>query len=257
MRRLIAFPCAGETLVGTLDEGEGTTGLLIVSGGNEIRVGAHRGMAELAAALAAEGVPVFRFDRRGVGDSTGENLGYAESAPDIAAAAAVFAAEARVTRLVGFGNCDAASALMLSNDAGFDALVLANPWTIEDADDLTPPPAAVRARYADKLRNRKELMRLLTGKVSVSKLVRGIVHALRPAPPPSSLAQQLKAGLARFAGPTAILLAGRDRTAQMFEAAWDKADHRISRLPDASHAFVEPHAREWLAERVLSALAHE
>ena len=43
MRKLIAFPCAGETLVGSLDEGAGSTGLLIVSGGNEIRMGAHRG----------------------------------------------------------------------------------------------------------------------------------------------------------------------------------------------------------------------
>ncbi|HEX7712106.1 MAG TPA: hydrolase 1, exosortase A system-associated [Sphingomonadaceae bacterium] len=257
-RRHIAFRCEGTELVGTLDEAAGTAGLLIVSGGNETRAGAFSGQAQLAARIAAAGYPVFRFDRRGVGDSAGENRGFRESAADIAAALTAFRAECpAVARVAGFGNCDAASALMLSNDAGFDALVLANPWTIEDADDLTPPPAAVRARYADKLRNRKELMRLLTGKVSVSKLVRGIVHALRPAPPPSSLAQQLKAGLARFAGPTAILLAGRDRTAQMFEAAWDKADHRISRLPDASHAFVEPHAREWLAERVLSALAHE
>jgi hypothetical protein len=37
MRRMIDFDCAGDMLVGTLDEGEGTTGLLIVSGGNEIR----------------------------------------------------------------------------------------------------------------------------------------------------------------------------------------------------------------------------
>ena len=52
MRRLIAFPCAGETLLGTLDEAYGKTGLLIVSGGNEIRIGAHRGMALLAQRLS-------------------------------------------------------------------------------------------------------------------------------------------------------------------------------------------------------------
>jgi len=134
--------------------------------------------------------------------------------------------------------------------------VLANPWTIE-GDDVTPPPAAVRARYADRLRNPKELVRLLTGKVSLAKLARGIGQAVRPAPPPSSLAQELKPGLARFAGPAMILLAGRDRTAQAFEAAWDRADPRIARLADASHAFVEPDAREWLLQQVLAALAHE
>ncbi|WP_443018676.1 hypothetical protein [Sphingomonas sp. 7/4-4] len=90
MRKLIEFPCAGETLFGTLDEAPGTTGLLIVSGGNEIRVGAHRGMALLAGRLAEAGHPVFRFDRRGVGDSSGENHGFESSPDDIAAAAAAF-----------------------------------------------------------------------------------------------------------------------------------------------------------------------
>jgi hypothetical protein len=145
---------------------------------------------------------------------------------------------------------------MLAGGAGLDGLVLANPWTIE-GDDVTPPPSAVRARYADKLRNPKELVRLLTGKVSFAKLIRGIIHALRPPPPPSSLAQDLKAGLARSNGPAAILLAGRDRTAQAFEAAWDKTDPRVARLADAGHAFAEPEARDWLLQQVLAALAHE
>ena len=80
MRRLIEFACAGDTLTGTLDEAPGQTGLLIVSGGNEIRIGAHRGMALLAARLAATGTPVFRYDRRGIGDSTGENAGFVAAA---------------------------------------------------------------------------------------------------------------------------------------------------------------------------------
>ncbi|MCZ3268409.1 hypothetical protein NYZ59_19170, partial [Acinetobacter baumannii] len=76
MRSLIAFPCAGDTLIGTLDAAPGTTGLLIVSGGNEIRCGAHRGMALLAQSVSAAGHPVFRYDRRGIGDSTGENRSF-------------------------------------------------------------------------------------------------------------------------------------------------------------------------------------
>src|SRR3546814_6776173 len=66
------------------------TGLLIVAGGNELRSGAHRGMAKLAARLARDGFPVFRFDRRGVGDSEGENGGFLSSGPDIAEAVAAF-----------------------------------------------------------------------------------------------------------------------------------------------------------------------
>jgi exosortase A-associated hydrolase 1 len=254
MRRHLAFACEGETLAGTLDAAPGSTGLLIVSGGNEIRCGAFAGQARLAALIAAAGHPAFRFDRRGIGDSTGENRGFRESAPDIAAALAAFRAEAPgVERIVAFGNCDAASALMLAGGAGCDALVLANPWTIEH-DDGAPPPDAIRARYAEKLRNPRELVRLATGKVSLRKLAGGLGRALRPAPPPSSLAQDMAAALEAFAAPARILLADRDRTAQAFLAAWDAADARIERCPGASHAFVEPEACDWLAERLLEAL---
>ncbi|HYD24096.1 MAG TPA: hydrolase 1, exosortase A system-associated [Croceibacterium sp.] len=253
-RRHFAFPCAGETLAGTLDDAPGRVGLLIVSGGNEIRAGAFAGQALLAARVAAAGHPVVRFDRRGVGDSSGDNRGFRESGPDIASALAAFRTERPgLERVVGFGNCDAASALMLGAGAGCDALVLANPWTIED-DDGAPPPAAIRARYAEKLRNPKELVRLATGQVSLRKLAGGLGRAVRPAPPPTTLAQELRAGLARFPGPVSLLIAERDRTGQAFLAAWDAADERLVRCAGASHAFAEPHARDWLFEQIVAVL---
>ncbi len=115
-RRHLTFACEGETLVGTLDIGaaSGSSGLLLVSGGNELRSGAWNGQAQLAARLADAGFPVFRYDRRGVGDSEGENPTFRHSGPDIAAAAQAFrAAVPHVSRVVAFGNCDAATALML------------------------------------------------------------------------------------------------------------------------------------------------
>lgn len=257
-RRHVTFPCEGAILAGTIDEAQGTTGLLIVSGGNELRSGAFSGMAELAARIAMAGYPVFRFDRRGVGDSEGHNGGFRLSGPDIAAAIRCFLAEAPcMGRIVAFGNCDGATALALTEATGLHGLVLANPWTIEGEADMAPPPAAIRARYAEKLRNPRELLRLLRGQVSLRKLARGIGQALRPPPRPSTLAEDLKARLAAFSGPVRILLAGRDRTAQVFAAAWDMADPRIARCSDASHAFAEPDAREWLYDQLLAALADE
>lgn len=241
-------------LAGTLDEAAGSIGLLLVSGGNETRAGAFSGQAELAARIAAEGFPVFRFDRRGVGDSEGENLGFRHSASDIAAALAAFRkAYPTLTKIIGFGNCDAASALMLCGGTGLDALALANPWTIEH-DDGAPPPEAVRARYVQKLRNPKEVWRLLTGKVSLGKLASGIRHALRPAPAPSGLAEEIAAGLRGFIGNSIILLASRDRTAQAFESGWDASDARIRRCEGATHAFAEAQSRDWLAGELLALL---
>lgn len=252
------FVCDGAMLAGTLDTAPGTTGLLIVSGGNEIRSGAFSGQADMAARIAAAGFPVFRFDRRGVGDSEGENRGFRHSASDIAAALAAFRGQApHLTRVIAFGNCDAASALMLAGGAGADGLVLSNPWTIEDSDtdDSTPPPDAVRARYLEKLRNPSEVMRLLGGGVNLGKLAKGVVHALKPPPPPSSLAQDMAEGLAGFTGEVRILLATADRTAQVFEAAWDRNDPRIRRCEGGTHAYVDPEHRAWLEAQLIEALS--
>jgi exosortase A-associated hydrolase 1 len=178
-RRQFTFDCAGSALAATLDEAPGAAGLLIVTGGNETRAGAFSSQAELAARIATAGHPVLRFDRRGVGDSEGVNMGFRHSAEDIAAALAAFRARCpALERIVAFGNCDAASALMLGGGGGFDGLVLSNPWTYEDDHaDAPPPPAAIRARYAAKLTNPRELVRLLTGKVNLAKLARGLVSA--------------------------------------------------------------------------------
>ena len=253
-RRHLTFSCDGDTLAGTLDDAPGTAGLLLVSGGNEVRAGAFSGQAQLAALLAGAGFPVFRYDRRGIGDSSGENRGFRDEGPDIAAAIAAFkAARPGLERVVGFGNCDAASALMLNAGGGCDALVLANPWTIEQ-DDGALAPEAIRARYAEKLKNPKELLRLATGKISLRKLAGGLGRAIKPAPAPTTLAQDMAAGLARYDGPVRLLIAERDRTGQAFVAAWDAGDPRLARCPGASHAFVEPHAREWLFEQIVAAL---
>lgn len=254
IRRHLTFACEGSTLVGTIDPAASTTGLLLVSGGNELRSGAWAGQAQFAARIAAQGFPVFRFDRRGVGDSDGPNGEFRTSGPDIAAALAAFRTAApHLTRIVAFGNCDAASALMLGQGSGCDALVLSNPWTIEGSDDA-PPPDVLRDHYKRRLLSPDALKRLLTGQIPIGKLVRSLIAAVRPAPAPTSLAQDMARGIAGFGGPVTFLIAARDRTAIAFLATWDKADPRLRRCAGASHSYVEANAREWLEAQVLEAL---
>lgn len=270
MRRWLSFDVAGDSCAATLDDAAGTHGLLIVSGGNEIRSGAHRAMARLAAGLSASGNPVLRFDRRGVGDSGGENGGFTESAADIAAAVALFRSECPgLTSITAFGNCDAASALALHHKGcGINALLLANPWAI-DGDDSAPtagdapampPPAAIRARYAAKLKDPRELWRLLRGGVNIAKLVRGL-RAAR-AVTPSTLAPQLAQGLADFDGPVSILIASGDGTAQVFMAAWRTAAFDGARGKAAlfefdgnSHSFADDAASAWFNQHINEAMA--
>ena len=233
-RRLILFPCAGDILAGTLDEAAGTTGLLIVSGGNEVRGGAHRGMALLAGRLAADGVPTFRYDRRGIGDSGGINRGYAGARDDLLAAAAVFRhAMPGIERIVGFGNCDAAAALALwGKDAELDSLVLANPWLQEEADDL-PPVAAIAHRYRQRLLSISGWRRLIDGNVDLRRVVMGLrkVFTRRAEPSDPSIA----AAIAAWGERAAVLLAARDATALAFAA--QRVAVRTDIVDTDSHGF--------------------
>lgn len=262
MRHQLSFPCEGATLAATLDDAPGTTGLLIVSGGNEIRSGAHRGMAMLAQRIADAGHPVFRFDRRGIGDSEGENGGYKSSAPDIAAAVAAFRGAApQLTRIVAFGNCDAASALLLNQPLALDGLILANPWTYEDDasgdtdEPALPPAAAIRARYLSRLTDPKSLLRLLRGDIDVKKLFRGLSALGRRTAPaaPDSLPARLNAALASLPCPVTILLATGDRTAQAFVENCHPGAVPVERLASASHSFAGGDG-EWLEARILGLL---
>ena len=259
MRRHLTFPCGPDTLVGTLDQASaiGPVGLLLVSGGREIRSGSWSGQAQIAARLAAAGVPVFRYDRRGVGTSEGTDPGFQHTHDDIAAALAAFrTAVPGLRRIAAFGNCDAAAALMLHGAAlGLDGLILATPWTLEDnAPDApsAPPPAALRQRYLAKLANPREVLRLLTGGVNLAKLLGGLRRAAA-APVQSGLAAQMAEALARCTCPVTILLAAGDRTAQMFEAVWPKADPRIQCHASAGHSFAGEAAQAWLLERLVAA----
>jgi exosortase A-associated hydrolase 1 len=261
MRRIVAFPCEGATLLGTLDEGAATTGILIVSGGNEIRIGAHRGMAQLARDLAARGYPVFRFDRRGVGDSEGENGGFESSGPDIHAALVAFkAACPHLTRLVAFGNCDAATALWLHQPLAVDALVLANPWLIEASAEV-PAPATARAYYIRRLRDPRAWAGLFKGAVNLTKMF-GSLRVAVQRDEPSSLAARVANQIALFPIDTDILLAERDGTAVAFKAQWDGAlfeTYRphipITSLQSGSHSFANEADYDALVRVLTKALA--
>jgi len=251
-RRHLLLACAGETIAATLDlpMGAARVGLLIVGGGNEPRAGPAASYARLAGRIAREGFAVLRFDRRGLGDSSGINRGFRDQTDEIATALTALRA-AGPRQVLAFGNCDAASALMLGAGHGADALALANPWVLAESGEASG--AALRAHYRRRLASGATLKRLVRGDVSWRGLVGGLKIAAAPSPA-NPLAEAMAAGLARFAGPVRILLADGDRTADAFLGHWDRTDPRLRHCAGADHGFLAPDAADWMFSQLAELL---
>jgi exosortase A-associated hydrolase 1 len=261
MRRLLSFACEGAALGATLDEADGPTGVLIVTGGSQTRIGSHRMFERLTGALAAEGYPCFRFDRRGVGDSEGEDPGFKGSGLDIKAAAAAFRAECpRLERIAGFGLCDGATALALFGaEAGVESLVLANPWFVE-AEAGEPSAAAIKQHYRQQLTSIQGWKKILSGSISYGKLLQGIKKVV--APPPADLAGEVAAGLKSKPLPLQLVLCRGDATAVAAADVWSSPGYRPIRerspaphyVESDSHTFARPGDERVLVAAVLAAL---
>jgi exosortase A-associated hydrolase 1 len=251
LRRIVALTCAGDSLLATLDgPADAAIGWLFVVGGSQTRVGPHRLYERLAARLAEAGQAVIRFDRRGVGDSSGTDAGYLESGADIEAAFDALRDHfPELSKTFGFGLCDGASAIAMIAPK-LSGAVLANPWVVEPVDDL-PPAAAIRGHYARRLLDPRAWARLIGGGVDLRKLLRGILRS--GGREDDSLARRFASGMPPG---SRIVLAEGDGTAQAFSAAWRGLKGKtpsatIVTVPTASHSFADPPAFEALAKALL------
>lgn len=259
LRSLLTIPCGEELLGASLDESDGTTGVLMVMGGTQTRVGSHRMYERLANSLSDKGFPCLRFDRRGVGDSSGEDPGYRESGPDLKAAAEALRAHAPgLERIIGFGLCDGATALALHGaGAALDGLILVNPWLVEaEAGEMAP--AAVRAHYRERLLSAAAWKKLVTGGVNLRALAGGLRKA--GSATDSSLAEQAALGIVAARCPVALILANGDGTAiaaagEVTKGPFDGLISWSREIDTDSHTFARPGDQEKLEEAVLAALA--
>jgi exosortase A-associated hydrolase 1 len=250
----LAFPCRGDTLVGVLHRGAAgaTRGVVIVVGGPQYRAGSHRQFVQFARALAADGVPVLRFDARGMGDSGGSHPGFEALDDDIRAAVdALVAAEPGVERIALWGLCDAASAICwyAPTDARVAGAVLLNPWV---RTEPTYAQTQLRHYYGGKLGDPAFWRRLFTGGVNVADAAASLRRTLRNLTKrgdtaKASLPERMAQGVEAFGGPVLLVVSGEDLTAREFEDAaaasdgWQRlfASPRFARLdlPQADHTF--------------------
>ena len=247
-------------LSGSLDEGECATGLLCVTGGSQVRTGPHRMLHELATRVSAAGFPVFRYERRGLGDSDGDDAGYRSSGEDLAAAAAAFRTEVPHVRIVaGFGLCDGATTLALhGREAGVDRLVLANPWLVEaEAGDVAP--AAARVHYRARLLSARAWRDVLGGKVDLLGAAGSLFGALTKTSA-SSLGDEVADKLKSYAGRVTLILSEGDNTAIAAKACWAGAsfahirDDAVVAVPTDAHTFARDGDLEPVVDTVIAFL---
>jgi exosortase A-associated hydrolase 1 len=243
---------------------------LIVVGGPQYRVGSHRQFVLLARELATHGVPVMRFDYRGMGDSEGDVRNFEDIGDDIRHAADRFFAELpSMHEIVTWGLCDAASAALFyaHRDPRVSGLVLLNPWARTDEGMAK---AYLKHYYLARLSDRDLWDKIIRGRFDYADATRSLFRLIGRAIPgitknsatgssgrggqrgTASLPVRMCDGLERFRGKVLLVMSGNDLTAQEFtdmvkgSSKWQQllAASRVQRrdLPQANHTFSQ---RDW------------
>lgn len=264
----VVFECEGHALIGMvhLPANPSSRGMLsVVAGGPQYRGGMGRMHVQLARELAAAGVPVMRFDQRGLGDSEGPFRGFEHVTADLQAAVSAFHAQVPGLReVVLWGGCDAAAAVMMNawRLPSVTGIVLGNPWVHTTDTSDTVAVKHFRRRLGDK----DFWLKLIRGQYNPGPAVVTVVRAVasrvaRLIAPASSAANpamhddsqlhfvaRMRNGLARFKGDVLMLMSGRSLVSKEFDeliaayADWQQAMRspasvvRID-LPDADQAF--------------------
>lgn len=224
----ITFSCAGEVLLGivAVPEQQQATGVLVVVGGPQYRIGSHRQFLLLSRAVAEAGCPTMRFDCRGMGDSTGEKRDFEAINDDIGAAIDAFQARCpQVERIVLWGLCDAASASLLYWEATRDTrvcgLVLLNPWVRSEA---TLARIHIKHYYGQRLLQAEFWRKLLSGNLGVARALSGFMTSWMRARRATDrnivqtlpFQKRMMRAMDDFPGQMLLVLSGDDYTAKEF-----------------------------------------
>ena len=251
----LTFECAGASLVGMahLPDAPAARGVLIVVGGPQYRTGSHRQFLLLARALADAGIPAFRFDYRGLGDSGGAFAGFESIDDDIRAATDAFLATAPGLKdVVLWGLCDAASAILFygAHDPRVAGAVLLNPWVRSETGYAK---TQLKHYYVQRLVSREFWRKIADGRLDIAGSVASFFGTVRTASgrrpdrnaereSGNPLAERMADGLRRFARPALLIMSGRDLTAREFDeaAAASPAWRALCAAPTFSRCDLKP-----------------
>jgi exosortase A-associated hydrolase 1 len=269
--RFALLDCDGDACIGVVaapasPAAPARTGVVIVVGGPQYRVGSHRQFVLLARSLAAAGFPALRFDYRGMGDSDGERRDFEDVGSDIGCAVSALVRDAGVTNVVLWGLCDGASAALMyaAADPRIAGVVALNPWA---RSAQIAAVTRVRHYYLRRIASGAFWRKMLTGGVGILRGARELAGSLRGSIGGRSTSsgdgylQRMHDGWMRLRRPLLLVLSGHDFTAREFEQ-WVAQDERrkalirgpeveIYRSDVADHTFSDAHSRDAVTTRTI------
>jgi exosortase A-associated hydrolase 1 len=254
-----------------------TTGLLVVVGGPQYRVGSHRQFVLLGRALASQGIAVLRFDLTGMGDSVGQVAGFEHCGKDVRDATSfLLESVAGLKRVCLWGLCDGASASLIlgRHDRRVGRMILLNPWVRTEAGLAQ---AYLDSYYTRRLRSWAFWSRILKSPRAMVRSIFGYLQNRRaardgtsgrstPASVPTFIGRMLE-GAREFHGDILVLLSGNDTVAAEFDgllqrsppwlAAFARPGVQIRRLADANHTFSRREWRDWVSSQTAEFVLRE
>lgn len=241
------------------------TGVVIIVGGPQYRVGSHRQFVKLSRFLADNGIASMRLDTSGMGDSSGSKAAFYQQDNDIETAITAFMQHnPQLKKLVLWGLCDAASAILIklqTPDPRISGIVLLNPWVRQQHSHAE---VMLKHYYLKRLFSRQFWQKMLGGGVALRHSLKDIWQTLQQrkaqhsstAPTPEAneqnYVQLMLQGWQRYQGKTLLITSGNDLTAQEFltlcaqQPPWqaEKNSALWLNLPEANHTFASANWRQ-------------
>lgn len=281
----------GETLLGVYHQPvsiKASAGVLVIVGGPQTKVGSHRQFVLLARYLSSQGVPVFRFDYSGMGDSTGEADNFLKKSSDVKVAIEKFLSVCpEVKSICLWGLCDAASLSLLyfndTDDKRVESMVLLNPWVRQASSEAS---TMVRHYYLKRVLQRELWVKFLrldrelfrSAIDFVGTLVRSLISKLNKRHnvtveggkiqgfrdySDQNYVDGMLAAVQKFDGKLTVILSGDDMTADEFrsliksddqwKSATQKTSVQMDVIKEANHTFS---TQSWRHEVERLTLAH-